>query len=88
MGCSDNSAPPRRLHLSLPPEDDLTQLGEIHPAALDITPDFEAGLISMRLVEPGQAEPLEIVLGPAAGLDTALKLVAAVARLREIWRNP
>jgi hypothetical protein len=88
MGCSDISAPPRRLHLSLPePIDDLTRLGDVTPVELHISADHEAGLVVMRVVEPGRPE-LELVLGAAAGLDAALRIAAAVARLKELWRDP
>ena len=40
----------------------------------------------LRVVEPGRPE-LELVLGAAAALDAALRIAAAVARLRELWRE-
>ena len=77
----------RRVHLSLPPEDDLGRLGEVSPVELHISADHGAGVVVLRVVEPGRPE-VELVLGATAAIDAALRIVAAVGRLRELWRDP
>jgi hypothetical protein len=83
----ERSVPGRRLHLALPtPDEDLAGLGDVHPADLRIEPDYEHGLVSLQLIEPGQP-PVEIVLGVAAAIDVALRIAASAARIRERWRE-
>jgi hypothetical protein len=85
--CHEPSGAPaqhkRRLHLSLPPEDDLSRLGDVSPVELHISADHGAGLVVLRVVEPGRPE-VELVLGAAAALNASLRIAAAVARLKEL----
>ena len=81
MGCTDPTAPPRRLHLSLP-EDDLVAFHELTQCELLIAPDHDLGVVVMTLREPSR-QPIEVVLGTGAVVEVVMKLVGVVARLRE-----
>jgi sugar/nucleoside kinase (ribokinase family) len=62
-------------------------LAYVVPVQLEIQPDPDVGLVTMKIMEAGRPE-VEVDLGPAAALGTAMKIVASIAQLREHWRNP
>jgi hypothetical protein len=61
--------------------------GDIHPVELHVGTDQGAGLVVPRVVEPRRPE-VDLVLGASAAIDAALRIVAAVGRLKELWRDP